>query len=98
MDEYCNIPEDHPQSYHYFMFENFFNHVNIKRENIHILNGNAGGGSVEALTEECNRYEQEIKKFGGIELFLGGIGPDGRFFLNFIKLFFVNVKKNRYCF
>ena len=41
MDEYVGISEDHPESYHRFMWDNFFSHINIKKENVHILNGNA---------------------------------------------------------
>ncbi|MFW6246143.1 MAG: 6-phosphogluconolactonase, partial [Tangfeifania sp.] len=67
MDEYVGIPEDHPQSYHYFMDENLFNHIDIPRENINILNGNAAN-----LNKECEAYEQKIKDAGGIHLFLGG--------------------------
>lgn len=77
MDEYVNLPEDHPESYHSFMWNNFFKHVNIKRENVNILDGNASD-----LDEECRRYEEKIKKYGGIELFLGGIGPDGHIAFN----------------
>jgi len=77
MDEYIKISEDHPQSYHYFMYQYLFNHVDIKHENINILNGNA-----EDLEAECQRYEDNIKKAGGIHLFLGGIGPDGHIAFN----------------
>ncbi|MGM0619662.1 MAG: glucosamine-6-phosphate deaminase [Bacteroidota bacterium] len=77
MDEYVGIPEDHPQSYHYFMDENLFNHIDIPRENINILNGNAPD-----LEKECEEYEQKIKRVGGIHLFLGGIGPDGHIAFN----------------
>ncbi len=77
MDEYVGIPEDHPQSYHSFMWTNFFKHINIKKFNVNILNGNA-----KNLEAECNRYEQKIKKYGGIELFVGGIGPDGHIAFN----------------
>lgn len=42
MDEYIGLPESHPQSYHSFMHENFFNHIDIPAENINLLNGNAG--------------------------------------------------------
>ena len=77
MDEYVGIPEDHPQSYHAFMKDNFFSHINCPKENIHILNGNA-----EDLDEECRHYEQMIEEFGGIDLFLGGIGPDGHIAFN----------------
>ena len=71
MDEYVGIPEDHPESYHSFMWKNFFSHIDIRRENVNILNGNAAD-----LEAECARYEEKIKNYGGIHLFLGGIGPD----------------------
>lgn len=77
MDEYVGIAEDHPESYHSFMFENFFNHIDIKKENIHILNGNASD-----LKRECQEYEKKIESFGGIELFLGGMGADGHIAFN----------------
>ena len=77
MDEYVGIPEDHPQSYHSFMKENFFSHINCPEENIHILNGNA-----KDLLEECRHYEEMIEDFGGIDLFIGGIGPDGHIAFN----------------
>jgi len=77
MDEYVNIPRDHPQSYHSFMWNNFFGHINIKKANVNILNGNA-----KNLDGECARYERKIKKYGGIELFVGGIGPDGHIAFN----------------
>jgi glucosamine-6-phosphate deaminase len=77
MDEYVGIPEEHPESYHSFMFSNLFSHVDIPRKNIHILNGNA-----RDLEKECSEYEKKIKGFGGIELFLGGMGPDGHIAFN----------------
>lgn len=77
MDEYVGIAENHPESYHSFMFENFFNHIDIKKENIHILNGNASD-----LKRECQEYEKKIDSFGGIELFLGGMGADGHIAFN----------------
>ena len=77
MDEYTGIPRDHPQSYHTFMWENFFSHIDISPENVNILNGNP-----VSLKKECARYEQRIKDFGGIDLFLGGIGPDGHIAFN----------------
>lgn len=77
MDEYVNLPVDHPESYHSFMWNNFFSHININKENVHILNGNA-----EDLEEECARYEECIRSFGGIDLFMGGIGPDGHIAFN----------------
>jgi len=77
MDEYVGIPKDHPQSYHTFMWTNFFSHIDIKAENVHILNGNAPD-----LEAECAAYEAAIQAVGGIDLFLGGIGPDGHIAFN----------------
>lgn len=77
MDEYIGLPKEHPESYHSFMWNNFFSHIDIKKENVHILNGNA-----ECPEKECVRYEEMIKEVGGIDLFLGGIGPDGHIAFN----------------
>lgn len=77
MDEYVGIPEDHPESYHTFMKKNFFSHVDIQEKNVNILDGNA-----KDLEAECAGYEERIRKAGGIDLFLGGIGPDGHVAFN----------------
>lgn len=77
MDEYVNLPEDHPESYHSFMWNNFFGHIDIKKENVNILNGNA-----EDLEKECADYEAKIASYGGIDLFMGGVGPDGHIAFN----------------
>ncbi|MHC4533450.1 MAG: glucosamine-6-phosphate deaminase [Planctomycetota bacterium] len=77
MDEYVNLPKDHPESYYSFMWNNFFSHIDIKKENANILNGTA-----DDLEAECASYEEKIKKLGGIKLFLGGIGPDGHIAFN----------------
>ena len=77
MDEYVGLPESHPESYHSFMANNLFNHIDCPKENIHILNGNA-----ENLEEECKNYEKMIEEAGGIDLFIGGIGPDGHIAFN----------------
>jgi glucosamine-6-phosphate deaminase len=77
MDEYVGLPESHPQSYHSFMRDNFFNYINIEPENIHILNGNTSN-----LNDECERYEAKIKEVGGIDLFIGGVGADGHIAFN----------------
>lgn len=77
MDEYVGLPESHPESYHSFMANNLFNHIDCPKENIHILNGNA-----ENLEEECKNYEKMIEEVGGIDLFIGGIGPDGHIAFN----------------
>ncbi|KAF1999987.1 glucosamine-6-phosphate deaminase [Amniculicola lignicola CBS 123094] len=77
MDEYVGIPREHPESYHSFMYKHFFSHVDVKPDNINILNGNAPD-----LEAECHEYEDKIQRAGGIELFLGGIGPDGHIAFN----------------
>ncbi|MBE0535516.1 MAG: glucosamine-6-phosphate deaminase [Phycisphaerae bacterium] len=77
MDEYVGIPREHPQSYYAFMWDNFFSHINIRKGNVNILNGNA-----KDLEAECARYEKKIKSYGGIQLFVGGIGPDGHIAFN----------------
>lgn len=77
MDEYVGIPKEHPESYYSFMWNNFFNHIDIEAKNVNILNGNA-----EDLNAECGAYEAKIEKLGGIELFMGGIGPDGHIAFN----------------
>ena len=77
MDEYVGIPEDHPESYHYFVWKNLFSQVDMKKENVNILDGNA-----KDLDKECQLFEEKIHDVGGIELFLGGIGPDGHIAFN----------------
>jgi hypothetical protein len=96
MDEYVGIPRDHSESYHTFMFREFFSHspssplalaeesctnfinpVDIPPSQVNLLDGNA-----EDLVAECNAYESRIKQYGGIELFLGGIGEDGHIAFN----------------
>ncbi len=77
MDEYVGLAESHPESYHYYMHQNFFRHIDIPKENIHILNGNA-----QDLDLECANYERQIEKFGGIHLQLGGVGEDGHIAFN----------------
>jgi glucosamine-6-phosphate deaminase len=77
MDEYVGLPENHPESYHSFMYNNFFNHIDINKKNVNILNGNA-----RDLERECENYEKKIAKSGGINLFVGGIGPDGHIAFN----------------
>ena len=77
MDEYVGLPKEHPESYYSFMWSNFFSHIDIQREHVHILNGNAPD-----LEKECSDYEKKMESFGGIDLFLGGIGPDGHIAFN----------------
>ena len=77
LDEYAGLPENDPQSYHYFMQTNFFDHVNIKRENTFVPNGCA-----EDIDRECAEYDERIKRLGGIDLQLLGIGVDGHIGFN----------------
>ena len=77
MDEYVGLPVEHPESYHSFMYNNLFNHIDIPRENIHILGGNAPD-----LAADCASYEEKIAATGGFDLFLGGIGEDGHIAFN----------------
>ncbi|AVF35432.1 glucosamine-6-phosphate deaminase [Rahnella sikkimica] len=77
MDEYVGLPQEHPESYHTFMYKNFFDHVDIPRENINLLNGNAPD-----VNEECRQYEAKIKSYGKIHLFMGGVGNDGHIAFN----------------
>ncbi|KAJ1864689.1 Glucosamine-6-phosphate isomerase (Glucosamine-6-phosphate deaminase) (GNPDA) (GlcN6P deaminase) [Coemansia sp. RSA 989] len=77
MDEYVGLPKTHPESYCSFMRRHLYDHINLRPDNINMLDGNA-----EDLAAECQRYEDKIKQVGGIELFLGGIGPDGHIAFN----------------
>ncbi|MCX6149847.1 MAG: glucosamine-6-phosphate deaminase [Ignavibacteriales bacterium] len=77
MDEYVELPKEHPESYYSFMWNNFFKHIDVQKKNVNILNGNA-----KNLNKECEDYEKKILKYGGIKLFVGGIGPDGHIAFN----------------
>ncbi len=77
LDEYCGLAADHPNSYHYYMYDNFFKEINIKKENIHIPDGSA-----EDFKQECRDYEESIKKAGGIDLQILGIGSNGHIGFN----------------
>ena len=77
LDEYLGLAPEHPQSYHHFMWENLFRHVNIRPENVHIPDGLAA--DVPAF---CADYEARIRVVGGIDLQLLGIGSDGHIGFN----------------
>ena len=77
LDEYVGLPPEHPQSYHAFMEEHLFRHLNIPRERIHIPNGLAAD-----VPAECAAYESAIVAAGGIDLQLLGIGTDGHIGFN----------------
>ena len=77
LDEYVNLDVRDKNSYHTFMYENLFNHINIPDENINFLNGNAWD-----LDKECRDYEKKIKAAGGIDIQLLGIGSNGHIAFN----------------
>ncbi len=77
LDEYIGMGPDNPQSYHYFMQENFFKHINIKPENVYIPNGMA-----QDVIAEGERYEQLIAAKGGIDLQVLGIGQNAHIGFN----------------
>lgn len=77
LDEYCGLKADHPNSYHYYMYNNFFKDINIKDENINIPNGDA-----EDFNKECRDYEESIKRARGIDLQILGIGSNGHIGFN----------------
>ena len=77
LDEYYGLSPEHPQSYHFFMWDSFFKHINIKKENVHLLNGITGN-----IAKECKQYEALIQKSGGIDLQILGIGNNGHIGFN----------------
>jgi len=77
LDEYVGIEEDNPQSYHFFMKDNLFNHININMDNTHVPCGKS-----DDLLKECKAYDELIKSVGGIDLQLLGIGDDGHIGFN----------------
>jgi glucosamine-6-phosphate deaminase len=77
LDEYLGLSPDHDQSYHHFMQENLFQHVNVNPDDIHIPNGLA-----KDLPTECMGYERSIKEAGGVDLQLLGLGRDGHIGFN----------------
>ncbi|MCT7655807.1 glucosamine-6-phosphate deaminase [Oceanimonas sp. NS1] len=77
MDEYVGLSPSHPQSYHAFMHRHLFSQIDIPADNIHLLNGTA-----EDLDAECRRFENRIRHYGGVNLFLGGVGSDGHIAFN----------------
>lgn len=77
LDEYCHLSTDHFCSYHYYMQELVFSHLNLRKENAHVPDGNAAD-----LSAECARYDQAIADAGGIDLQLLGIGRNGHIGFN----------------
>ena len=77
LDEYVGLAGTHEQSYRYFMNENLFKKIDIKLANTHVLNGLA-----KNVEKECKAYEAQIKKAGGIDIQVLGIGSDGHIAFN----------------
>ncbi len=77
LDEYYGLPGTHDQSYRYFMDKNLFDLIDIKKSNTHVLNGMA-----KDWRKECKAYEAQIKRAGGIDLQVLGIGSDGHIAFN----------------
>src|SRR5213596_2957143 len=77
LDEYVGLPGNHPQSYAYFMQENFFQHVNVQPQNI-----NVPSGTTSNYPAFCDWYEKRIMESGGIDLQILGIGSDGHIAFN----------------
>ncbi len=77
LDEYSGLSPEHPQSYHYYMYRNFFDHINIEPRNIHIPHCEN-----QDIDGACRKYEQKIKKAGGIDLQILGLGVNGHIGFN----------------
>lgn len=77
LDEYVGLPPSHPESYHFFMWENLFKHININPSNVHIPMGMAD--NIESF---CDWYEEKINSYGGIDLQILGIGGNGHIAFN----------------
>jgi glucosamine-6-phosphate deaminase len=77
LDEYVGLPPTHPQSYHHFMWENLFNHLNVHRTQVYIPDG-----MVDDIDQFCEWYEEQMERAGGIDLQILGIGANGHLAFN----------------
>lgn len=77
LDEYIGLPPTHKESYHYFMHENLFKHINIDPRNVYIPDG-----MVKNISAYCKWYEEKIREVGGIDIQILGIGRDGHIGFN----------------
>jgi len=85
LDEYVGLPPDHDQSYHYFMYENLFKHVNINPKLTHVPKGNvpyASDDDIKRIQQICDEYEAMIDDVGGIDYQVLGIGANGHIGFN----------------
>ncbi|MFD0674030.1 glucosamine-6-phosphate deaminase [Cohnella sp. GCM10027633] len=77
LDEYVNIPADHPESYHSYMNQHLFSHIDLPADGRHIPDGNAADPAAE-----CRRYDSLIERAGQIDLQLLGLGHNGHIGFN----------------
>lgn len=77
LDEYVGLPPEHPASYHSFMTEHLFRHINVDPTRAHVLDGMA-----DDIPECCSHYERDIRESGGIDLQILGIGREGHIGFN----------------
>lgn len=77
LDEYVGLHKEHPQSYHYFMYNHLFNYIDINPNNIYLPNGIVGD-----ISHECERYEKAIERAGGVDIQILGIGSNGHIAFN----------------
>ena len=77
LDEYVGLPPEHEQSYHRFMWESLFRHINVDARFVHIPNG-----MVMDIEAHCQWYEEQIERFGGLDLQILGIGANGHIAFN----------------
>ena len=82
LDEYIGLPPSHPQSYHYFMRENLFKHINLNDRYIHIPSGMVEVSDINRINRYCEWYEEQMAKAGGLDLQILGIGKNGHIGFN----------------
>jgi glucosamine-6-phosphate deaminase len=82
LDEYIGLPPSHPESYHHFMYENLFKHINVPERYIHVPSGMVDVNEVHRINRFCDWYEEQIVQCGGIDLQLLGIGSNGHIGFN----------------
>ncbi len=88
LDEYVGLAPEHDQSYHYFMQENLFKHINVNPSNVHVPQGMFGDIKISTLETDpkimqfCEWYENEIRKYGGVDIQVLGIGGNGHIAFN----------------
>ena len=77
IDEYSGLDKNNPDSYHYYMFNHFFKHIDIDPNNINLLNG-----TTHNIPQECNNFEKKITEIGGLKLLIAGCGRNGHIGFN----------------